>query len=127
MAALAGLIWGFLCPKPCAWALLLAWQVSLGVGFILLYFTMCCPVFWPIGLGLAGTGHFAHAGLEQRCNKSNCAVLKELVIALAGVVLPLLGWLGVIPALAACINPIVAGALSTLAAAVTLAAASCVP
>ena len=127
LAALAGLFWGFLCPKPCAWALLLAWQVSLGVGFILLYFTMCCPVFWPIGLGLLALGISLMLVWKKRCKKSNCAVLKELVIALSGVVLPLLGWLGVIPALAACINPIVAGALSTLAAAVTLAAASCVP
>jgi hypothetical protein len=38
-----------------------------------------------------------------------------------GVVLPLLGWLGMIPALAACINPLVAGALSTLAAGSRLA------
>jgi PKD repeat protein len=127
LAGLAGLIWGFLCPKPCAWALLLAWQVSLGVGFILLYFTLCCPAFWPIGLGLLAVGISLMLLWKKRCKKSNCAVLKELVIALSGVVLPLLGWLGVIPALAACINPIVAGVLSTLAAAATLAAASCVP
>lgn len=127
LAGLAGLIWGFLCPKPCAWALLLAWQVMLGVGFVLLYFTLCCPTFWPIGLGLVAGGIALMLVWKKRCKKSNCAVLKELVVALSGVVLPLLGWLGVIPALAACINPIVAGALSTLAAAVTLAAASCVP
>jgi hypothetical protein len=42
-------------------------------------------------------------------------------------VLPLLGWLGVIPALAACINAWVAGVLSTLAAAATLAATNCTP
>lgn len=127
LAAIAALFWNFLCPKPCAWALLLAWQVSLGVGFILLYFTLCCPIFWPIGLGLVAGGIGLMLVWKKRCHKSNCAVLKELVVALAGVVLPLLGWLGVIPALAACINPLVAGVLSTLAAAVTVAAASCVP
>ena len=93
----------------------------------MLYFTRCCPTFWPIGLGLVAGGIALMLVWKKRCKKSNCAVLKELVVALSGVVLPLLGWLGVIPALAACINPIVAGALSTLAAAVTLAAASCVP
>jgi len=126
-AAIAAVIWGIFCHKPCAWALLLAWQVALGVGFVLLYFTVCCPTFWPIGLGLLGVGVGLMLLWKKRCHKSKCAVLKELVIALSGVVLPLLGWLGVIPALAACINPLVAGALSTLAAAVAIALASCVP
>ena len=99
---------------------------QLGVGFVLLYFTVCCPTFWPIGLGLLGVGVGLMLLWKKQCHKSKCAVLKELVIALSGVVLPLLGWLGVIPALAACINPLVAGALSTLAAAVAIALASCV-
>lgn len=127
LAALAGLVWNYLCPKPCGWGLLLAWQVSLGVGFVLLYFTLCCPVFWPIGLALVAGGIALMLVWKQRCHKNKCAVLKELVVALSGVLLPLLGWLGVIPPLAACINPWVAGVLSTLAAAAALAAASCVP
>lgn len=125
LAAIAGLFWGIFCPKPCAWALLLAWQVALGVGFILLCFTVCCPIFWVIGLGLVVVGVTLMLTWKERCNKSNCAVLKELVIALSGVVLPLLGWLGVIPALAACINTVVTGALSTLAAAIAVAATNC--
>ena len=125
VAAIAGILWGIFCPKPCAWALLLAWQVALGVGFILLCFTVCCPIFWAIGLGLVAVGVTLMFIWKERCNKSNCAVLKELVIALSGVVLPLLGWLGVIPALAACINPIVTGALSTLAAVIAVAATNC--
>ena len=124
-AAIAGILWGIFCPKPCAWALLLAWQVALGVGFVLLCFTVCCPVFWVIGGGLVLAGIALMFTWKERCNKSNCAVLKELVIALSGVILPLLGWLGAIPALAACINPIVTGALSTLAAAIAVAATNC--
>jgi hypothetical protein len=49
------------------------------------------------------------------------------LIHVAGVVLPLLGWLGVIPGLAAGINAYVAGVLSSLTAAATLEAARCLP
>jgi hypothetical protein len=125
-AAIAAIFWGILCPKPCAWALLLAWQVSIGVGFVLLYFTVCCPTFWLIGLGLLAAGLGLMVVWKRRCRKGTCAVLKELSIALSSVILPLLGWLGVIPALAACINHVVAGVLSTLAAAVTAAVLHCI-
>ena len=125
IAALAGLFWGIFCPKPCAWALLLAWQVSLGVGFVLLCFSTCCPTFWVLGIGLVLAGIGLMYWWKRRCRKSWCAVLKELVIALSGVVLPLLGWLGAIPGLAACINPLITGALSTLAAAIAVTATNC--
>lgn len=124
-AATAGILWGIFCPKPCAWALLLAWQVSVGVGFVLLYFTTCCHQFWFIGLPLIAAGIALMFVWKRHCNMSTCEVLKELSIALSSVILPLLGWLGVIPALAACINHVVAGILSTLAAAVALAALHC--
>jgi len=125
-AALAAIFWAILCPKPCAWALLLAWQVSVGVGFVLLYFTVCCPSFWWIGLSLLVAGLALMLVWKRRCHKNTCEVLKELSIALSSVILPLLGWLGVIPALAACINHLVAGILSTLAAAVGAAVLHCV-
>ncbi len=127
IAAIAGILWGIFCPKPCAWGLLLAWQVSLGVGMILLCFTVCCPTFWVIGGGLTALGLTLMLVWKKRCKKSNCAVLKELVIAISGVILPLLGWLLAIPALAACINTIITGTLSTLAAAISIAAANCGP
>lgn len=126
LAAIAAIFWGIFCPKPCAWALLLAWQVSIGVGFTLLYFTTCCPQFWLIGLPLIATGIGLMFAWKRRCNMSTCAVLKELSIALSSVILPLLGWLGAIPGLAACINHVVAGILSTLAAAVGVAVLHCI-
>jgi hypothetical protein len=125
-AAVAGILWGIFCPKPCAWALLLAWQVSIGVGFVLLYFTTCCPTFWFVGLPLIGIGVALMFAWKRQCHMSNCAVLKELSIALSSVILPLLGWLGVIPGLAACVNHVVAGILSTLAAAVGVAVLHCI-
>jgi PKD domain-containing protein len=126
VAAIAAIFWGILCPKPCAWALLLAWQVSIGVGFVLLYFTTCCPQLLFVGLPLIASGIALMFAWKRRCNMSTCAVLKELSIALSSVILPLLGWLGAIPGLAACINHVVAGILSTLAAAVGVAALHCV-
>jgi len=126
-AIIAGILWGIFCPKPCAWALLLAWQVALGSGFLLLCFTTCCPSFWPIGLGLIALGVAGMFAWKARCKKNRCQVLKELVIALSGVLIPLLGWLAAIPVLAPCINHVVTGILSTIAAIITLAAANCIP
>jgi hypothetical protein len=50
-----------------------------------------------------------------------------MVIALSGVLIPLLGWLAAIPVLAPCINHVVTGILSTIVAIITLAAANCIP
>jgi hypothetical protein len=125
IAAVAGIVWAFLCPRPCAWPMLLAWQVSLGVGLILLCFTVCCPTFWLIGGGLVVAGVALMLAWKRRCKKSNCAVLKELVIAVSGVILPLLGWFLAIPALAACINTLITGILSTVAAAISVSASQC--
>jgi hypothetical protein len=127
IALIAGILFAIFCPKPCAWGVLLTWQVLLGVGIILLCFTTCCPTFWALGSGLAGIGLGVMAWWKQHCDKSNCDLLKELVIVMSGVLLPLLGWLGVIPALSACINPIITGTLSTLAAAVSVSATNCGP
>jgi hypothetical protein len=125
-ATLAAVIWAIWCPKPCAWALLLAWQVSIGVGFVLLYFTACCPIFWWIGLSLIAAGAALMIVWKRRCRETTCAVLKELSIALSSVILPLLGWLSVIQALAACINHVVAGVLSTVAAVIGVAVLHCI-
>jgi hypothetical protein len=63
---------------------------------------------------------------KHRCRETTCAVLKELSIALSSVILPLLGWLSVIQALAACINHVVAGVLSTVAAVIGVAVLHCI-
>ena len=127
IALIAAILFGIWCPKPCLWGVLFLWQVMLGVGIILLCFTTCCPAFIALGGGLAGIGLGVMAWWKQQCNKSNCDLFKELTIVMSGVLLPLLGWLGVIPALAACINPIVTGALATIAAFVAVTAANCGP
>lgn len=126
-AAIAGVIWSIFCRKPCAWALLLAWQAAIGAGFMLLCFTTCCPSFWVIGFGLIAAGVGLMLLWKQHCHKNRCQVLKELVLAISGVLIPLLGWFGAIPILAPCINHIVTAALSAVAAALTVAALHCIP
>ncbi len=126
-AAIAGVFWGIFCKKPCAWALLLAWQAAIGAGYLLLCFTTCCPSFWVIGGGLILLGIGLMLAWKSHCNQNRCQVLKELVLAISGVLIPLLGWLGVIPVLAPCINHVVTGALATLAALLTAAALHCIP
>ncbi len=124
-AAIAGLFWGIFCKKPCGWALLLTWQALIGAGYLLLCFTTCCPSFWVIGPALIGLGLVLMIVWKGRCKKTFCDMLKELVLAISGVLIPMLGWFGAIPVLAACINHIVTGFLSLLAGALTFAALKC--
>jgi PKD repeat protein len=123
----AGLVWALFCPRPCAWGLLFAWQVALGIGYAALYFSTCCA--WLVGVGLPSLalGLTLAVVWKSRCKKTQCELLKELVVVLSGVVLPVLGWLGVIPGLSACTNTALVGALSTLIAALVIAAANCIP
>jgi hypothetical protein len=125
IAFIAGIIWYF-CPKPCLWGLLLAWQVALGVGLALLFFTKCCSIFWFFGF----LGIFAALVMlvvwAIKCHKNRCQVLAELTIAVSGIILPLLGWIGVIPGLSACINHVVAAIASTFALAIVLALSACI-
>jgi PKD repeat protein len=112
IALVAGIFWWWFCPKPCLWGLLFAWQVALGIGYVALYFTLCCHLLlWWVGIPSVVAGLTLAVVWKHRCNKTNCQLLKEIAVAISGVVLPLLGWLGVIPALSLCINPVVAGSL----------------
>jgi PKD domain len=125
VTAVATFFWAF-CDKPCAWALLLAWQVSVGAGAVLLYFSKCCAVaFWLIGLGLVAAGVTLMFVWKSHCNESDCAVVAELSIALVSVILPVLGWVGAIPVLHACVNTLVAAILSLLASVVVVKLARC--
>ena len=124
VAIIAGIIWYF-CPKPCQWGLLLAWQVLLGVGLALLFFTKCCPTFWVFGILSLVAASVLLTLWATKCQKSRCQVLAELTVAVSGIILPLLGWIGLLPGLSMCINPVVAAAASTFAAAIALALSVC--
>ncbi len=126
VAAALAILWAIFCPKPCAWALLFAWQVLVGVGFVLLAFTVCCPTFWWIGFGLLAIGLTLMFLWRSHCKVSNCELWKELSITISGVIIPLLADLAHIPVLAACTNGIVTLILSGIAVALVIAVANCV-
>ena len=124
-AALVGIFWAIFCPRPCAWPLLFSWQVLIGVGAMMLCFTVCCPTFWWVGVPLLAAGVALMFVWKNRCKESMCEIWKELFIAISGVIIPALGYIADVPVLAACLNhPIVIG-LSLLATAVGLAAQKC--
>lgn len=125
LAAIAGIFWAIFCPKPCGFALLFSWQVALGVGFAVLYFTQCCPFMWWVGIGLIAAALGLLALWVKECDSTFCEVMVEMSVAIVAVLLPLLGWLGVIPALQPCINQTVAAILSSLAGAIVIAVAAC--
>lgn len=124
-AGLLGIIWGIFCPKPCGAEILLAWQFSFGVGFGVLYFILCCPWLWALAVGSVAVGSGLLALWLEKCKKGLCDVVSELLVAISGVSLPLLGWLGLIPALSACVNPWVSAGLSAFAGLIAIAAAAC--
>lgn len=118
-------LWLIFCPQPCGWQLLLAWQVALGVGIGALYYATCCPILWAIGFGLIAVAIGLLLAWVRRCKKTFCQVMVELSVVITGVILPVLGWLFGIPLISACLNPIVAAAVGTLASAVAFAIAFC--
>jgi hypothetical protein len=125
VATLVSLVWALLCPKPCRWGLLLAWQTAVGAGFVSLFFADCCLALWFIGPGLLLGGFLAMAGWKDTCHASGCAVLKEyapIVTALAG---PFLASL-LDGALAGCVPFWMQAAMAGLEAGLTLAMASCI-
>jgi hypothetical protein len=124
-AAVLGVIWGIFCPKPCGWGWLLAWQIAMGTGIGALYFAPCCPWLWVVGAALIAAAVVLVIAWVRECAVTFCQLMVELAVVLAGVILPVLGWIAGIPFLAACINPIVAASVSTLSGLVTLALARC--
>jgi PKD repeat protein len=124
-AVIAFLIWLFLCPsKPCAWGLLLAWQVLLATGLISLYLTACCPVLW-FGLIAVVVGVVLMIVWGRRCKKSLCAVLAELgpVIAMT---LSVAAIVKLVPVLNACVTNWVVAVVSGISTLIAFALAACI-
>ena len=118
-------LWAFFCPKPCGWALLLAWQVALGAGIGALYFAKCCPWLWAVGGGLIAAGLAGLIAWWIKCHRTLCQVLVELAIVLSVVILPVLGWIASIPFLTPCLTPAVDATVASVTAAVTAGLAAC--
>ncbi len=125
VSVIAGIIWSFCANRPCGWKLLFAWQVALGVGFGVLYFTGCCPWLWWVGIASILAAVYLIRKWVNQCHVGRCRLLSEMLVATSGILIPLLGWLGAIPALGSCINRVVAVGLTTMAAGLTYAVAAC--
>ena len=125
-AAILIALWLAFCDQPCSWGLLFAWEVALGAGIGALYFAMCCPTLWTVGVGLIAAGLGGLAWWRRRCRVSRCDVLRELIIVVSGVIVPVIGWIAGIPALTACLSPVIAASVTTLSGALAvLYATSC--
>ncbi|MET8865427.1 PKD domain-containing protein [Nonomuraea sp. NPDC004580] len=111
------LIWAFICPnKPCAWFLLILWQITLAFGVVCLYFTVCCPILLWIGLG-AIAGALVLLGLWiNACRPTFCRIIAELAPVLANIIAGI-GIVAAIPLLNACLNPaigVIVGGVSAI-------------
>jgi hypothetical protein len=125
LGLLGGIFWAIFCPKPCGIAILLLGQVTLGVGMGVLYFSLCCPLFLPIGSGLVAAGIGLFYWWARRCRKGVCDVAVQLLAALTGGIMPLLTYIDLVPVLSACKNPVAAIVLGSVAIAVNAAVVAC--
>jgi hypothetical protein len=107
-AAIAIAIWLLLCafgicpcPKKCDW-LAIGWMVSLAAALISFYLSTCCPGFFILALLLAAlaAGDFAYWVYE--CKPSACRILDFLLVTVASVTATVIGYIALIPAIAAC-------------------------
>jgi PKD repeat protein len=120
------IIWAFICPaKPCAWVLLILWQVLLAFGIVCLYFTVCCPVLWWIGGGSILLALILLGWWVAMCKPTFCRVIAELSPVLANVIAGI-AIVAAIPILKACLNPAVGVAVGTVSAILVGILAACV-
>jgi hypothetical protein len=123
---LTGLYWLFCKNKPCKWALLMAWQVSVGAGWISILFAGCCPTLWGIGGGLIAAGLGGMYLWKAECDKTACDVYKEYAPIITGVVIPFITVVGDFPGLFACIPLLIKVFTGVLAFILTFKLAQCI-
>lgn len=125
-AAVILAIWFIFCPrKPCNYLTLFAWQIALGAGIGAMYFINCCPWLLTLGMILITLGFLLLVRWAISCNKSLCQIMGELAIVITVIIIPVLDWLGVIPELMLCINPVVRATVATMSAVIAVVLALC--
>ena len=128
LAALAWFVrWLLGCPDPCQFALLLSSQIALGAGIGALIFSGCCPWLILAGLGLTLAGLGGLFLWRAKCDKSFCAVAKEITYVIGGVVLPIVSAIIFIPAVAMCVNGTAAALVSGVFGPIAAYGAACTP
>jgi hypothetical protein len=119
------ILWLVLCPQICGWWYLMIGEVLLGVGWVAMYFWLCCG--WIGWVGLAGTlAGLALLGVyKATCNPTWCWLAKDVAIMFAGVVLPAIGYILVFPPARACAFTWIGAILSTIVALLSIYAVAC--
>jgi hypothetical protein len=125
VALVTFVLWKALCPEPCGWGHLMAWQVTLGTGIGVLHFTICCPLALWLGLLLVVAAGIWLIAWKRKCRVSDCGVYTELAAVVAGVVMPVLGWVLAIPAFQACKDPLVVALVDSAAGVMVLLGLAC--
>ncbi len=126
IAAIAGIFYAIFCPnKPCKAALLISGQSLLGAGVAAIILSACCP--WMIWAGLALTlvGLGALLLWRSQCNRTFCALAKEITKVIGGIVLPLIGIIVLIPGLTVCVSGAALAMVSAVFGPIAAYAASC--
>ena len=105
------------------WGLLLAWQVFLGFGLVVLYFLNCC--FWTLWIGLAciliGLGLMIWWAIA--CRRSFCQVVAELAPVVSAVI-ALIAYAAISP-LSPCLNAVVGTIVGSVSAILVFILAGC--
>jgi hypothetical protein len=126
VAAVALLVVWLLLPictgKPCRWALLLLWQISIGFGTTAFYFINCCTWTLWVGIGSLALGVGLMGWWWVACKRTWCEVAAELAPVISAVI-ALIAYAALIAA--ACINTIVGVIVGTVSAVLVFAIAYC--
>jgi hypothetical protein len=90
-----------------------------------LHFTNCCPWALWLGLLLVAAALVWLLAWKRRCRVTACGVLVEVAALVVGVVMPVLGWIFLIPALQPCKDLLVVQIVDSAGAVMVLAGLSC--
>lgn len=126
VALITGILYAIFCPnKPCKVGLLISGQSSLGGGVAAIILSACCPWMIWAGLILTVIGLSTLLLWRSQCEKSTCALAKEITKVIGGVVLPIIGIIAVIPILTACISGMALAGVGAVFGPIAAYAASC--
>ena len=126
VAVIGGIIYAIFCPnKPCKVGLLITGQSSLAEGVVAIVLSACCPWLIWAGLGLLVVGIATLLVWKSQCNKSTCALAKEVTKVIGGVVLPVLGILIGVPLVGACLSGVALAWVSAIFGPIAAYASSC--
>lgn len=94
------------CPDPCGKWYLFGWQTSITAAIGLLYYSNCCQSLLWAGLAFltAAIGFFY--GWIRACHPTKCDIVRELLVVLSTLLLPIIGSIANVGVLQECISPI---------------------